>query len=90
MGYQQGALLKDDIRELVRFLFDVKAKELKVEVGGLNLLEPEAGRSAGSPRPRRSSSPARFYEELRGVADGAGLDVQDVIVANFIPEMFHC
>ena len=30
MGYQQGALLKDDINELVRFLFDVKAKELKV------------------------------------------------------------
>ena len=40
IGYQQGALLKDDIRELVRFLFDVKAKELKVEVGGLNLLNP--------------------------------------------------
>ena len=24
------------------------------------------------------------------MADGAGLDVQDVIVANFIPELFHC
>src|SRR5947199_389056 len=30
MGYQQGALLRDDIRELVHFLFDVKAKEMKV------------------------------------------------------------
>ena len=27
---------------------------------------------------------------MRGIADGAGLDVQDVIVANFIPELFHC
>ena len=28
MGYQQGALLRDDIREHVHFLFDVKAKEI--------------------------------------------------------------
>ena len=27
---------------------------------------------------------------MRGIADGAGLDVQDVVVANFIPELFHC
>src|SRR5262249_31555861 len=40
MGYQQGALLKDDIKALVHFLFEVKAKELKFEVGGLNLLNP--------------------------------------------------
>src|SRR5437879_1727804 len=34
MGYQQGALLKDDIKDLVHFLFDVKAKELKIKVAG--------------------------------------------------------
>ena len=27
MGYQQGALLRDDIRENVHYLFDVKGKE---------------------------------------------------------------
>ena len=43
MGYQQGALLRDDIRENVRFLFDVKAKELKVELAGLKLLDRQAG-----------------------------------------------
>ncbi len=32
MGLQHGTLLKDDIREEVRFLFDVKAKEFKPEV----------------------------------------------------------
>src|SRR5215472_13299847 len=41
MGYQQGALLRDDIRELVHFLFDVKAKEIKVELGGFKLLDPK-------------------------------------------------
>ena len=34
--------------------------------------------------------PERFFEEMRGIADGAGMDVQDIIVANFIPELFHC
>src|SRR6185437_9787644 len=41
MGYQQGALLKDEIREQIHFLFDIKARELKIEVGGLNLLNPK-------------------------------------------------
>jgi len=40
MGYQQGALLRDDIRENVRYLFEVKGKELKVELGGIKLLTP--------------------------------------------------
>ena len=89
MGYQQGALLRDDIRENVRFLFDVKAKELKVELGGLKLLDPKRvikGIAAG----QRKFVPERFFDEMRGIADGAGLDVQDVIIANFIPELFHC
>ena len=40
MGYQQGALLRDDIRENIRFLFEVKAKEVSVEVKGVKLLDP--------------------------------------------------
>jgi len=89
MGYQQGALLKDDIRENVRFLFEVKAKELKVEVGGLNLLNPKRaiqGIAAG----QKKFVPGRFYEELRGVADGSGADEKEIVAANFIPELFHC
>jgi hypothetical protein len=27
---------------------------------------------------------------MRGIADGAGVDVQDIVIANFIPELFHC
>ncbi len=89
MGYQQGALLRDDIRELVHFLFDVKAKEMKVELGGIKLLEPKQI-IRGIVATQRKHIPERFFEEMRGVADGAGMDVQDIIVANFIPELFHC
>src|SRR5206468_1842137 len=89
MGYQQGALLKNDIRELVHFLLEVKAKELKVQVGGINLLNPKRA-IGGIAATQKKFVPARFYEELRGVADGSGVDYQDAVVANFIPEMFHC
>ncbi|MFO0910956.1 MAG: C45 family peptidase [Isosphaeraceae bacterium] len=89
MGYQQGALLKDDIKELVHFLFEVKAKELKVEIGGINLLNPKRA-IGGIAATQKKHVPARFYEEMKGIADGAGMDPQDIIAANFIPEMFHC
>ena len=89
MGYQQGAMLKSDIRELVSFLFDVKAKELKVQIGGVNLLNPKRA-IGGIAATQKKHVPERFYEEMQGIADGAEMNLQDIIVANFIPEMFHC
>ena len=90
MGYQQGAPCSvTTSRENVRYLFDVKAKEMKVELGGIKLLDPKRvikGIVAG----QRKFVPERFFDEMRGIADGAGLDVHDIIVANFIPELFHC
>lgn len=90
MGFQQGALLKEDIRELVRFLFDVKAKELKINVGGLKVQPDAKAIIAGIAAGQRKYVPPRFFEEMRGVADGAGMSVDEIVVANFIPEMFHC
>lgn len=89
MGYQQGALLKTDVNELVRYLLDVKAKELKIQVGGLNLLNP-ARAISGIAATQKKYVPPRFHDELRGLAEGSGVPLQDAIVANFIPEMFHC
>jgi hypothetical protein len=89
MGYQQGALLRDDIRENIRFLFEVKAKEITLEVKGMKLLDPKRV-IQGIVSQQRKYMPERFFEEMRGIADGAGVDVQDVVVANFIPELFHC
>jgi hypothetical protein len=89
MGYQHGALLRDDIRECVRFLFEVKAKEAKIELGGVKLLDPKRV-IRGIVAQQRKHVPQRFFEEMRGVADGAGLDVEEIVIANFIPELFHC
>jgi hypothetical protein len=89
MGFQQGVLLRDDIRAGVHYLFDVKGKELKVELGGLKLLDPKRVIS-GIAAQQKKHVPPRFFEEMQGIADGAGMNVQDIVVANFIPELFHC
>jgi hypothetical protein len=89
MGYQQGSLLRDDIRENVHYLFDVKSKEMKVEMAGISLVDPKK-MIAGIAATQKKFIPARFFEEMKGIADGAGMEVQDIITANFIPEMFHC
>lgn len=34
--------------------------------------------------------PARYKEELAGLADGAGMDRRTVMLANVFPELFHC
>lgn len=95
MGYQQGALLKNDVHDLVRFLFDVKAKEfseqLKLDVGPLGSLKPDAKAIITMiTQIQRPYVPERFFEELRGLADGSGVPYQDIVAANFIPELFHC
>jgi len=89
MGYQQGALLRDDIRENVHYLFDVKSKELNFGMAGITLANPKKI-IAGIVETQRKFIPGRFFEEMKGIADGAGMDLQDIVIANFIPELFHC
>ena len=64
MGYQQGALLRDDIRENVHYLFDVKGKEIEVELGGVKLLDPKRVIS-GIAAQQRKYVPERFFDNAR-------------------------
>lgn len=88
MGYQHGALLKEDIQENIHYLFEVKAKDATVEFLGQKFSPKQLVSliAAG----QRAHVPERFREELRGLADGAGCSLDDAIAANFIPELFHC
>jgi isopenicillin-N N-acyltransferase-like protein len=96
MGYQHGVLLKDEIHAMVRFLFDVKAKEfseqLQLDLGnGLLKLKPDAKAIIGTITAiQKKHIPPAHLEEIRGVADGANIDYDEILRANFIPELFHC
>ncbi len=90
MGRQHGVLLKDDIRAQVRFLFDVKAKEFKPELLGIKIPVDAQRLILTIAANQRKFVPARFHEELEGIAEGSGVALDEIIAANFIPEMFHC
>ena len=90
IGRQHGVLLKDDIREQVRYLFDVKAKEFKPELLGIKVPLDAKRLILTIAQNQRAFVPARFHEELAGIAEGSGVALDEIIAANFIPEMFHC
>lgn len=88
IGYQHGALLKEECRGLLAHLFETKAKEATVRVLGMELGPKEAIRLIH--QIQKSYLPERFVEEMRGLADGAEVDLESVLLANLIPELFHC
>lgn len=88
MGFQHGALLKDHIRENVRYLFEVKGRERTLKFLGLELGPKDLIARIAAVQHRHV--PQWFHEELAGLAAGADCPLEDVIVANFLPELFHC
>lgn len=88
MGFQHGALLKEHIRENIRYLFEVKGRERTVKFLGLEIGPKDLISRIAAVQHRHV--PEWFHEELAGLAAGAECPLQDVIVANFIPELFHC
>lgn len=88
MGYQHGVLLRESVRKNFDTLINVKGKTALAEWGPITV----------TPRPliemivkvQEPYVPPRYFDELRGLAEGAGIPLADARVGNFIPEMFHC
>jgi len=81
MGYQHGALLKEEIRlgaTLIRTVGRVAWKKDFVK----------SSREAWE----RSSAhiPQKYKEELEGMAEALGMPVEEVQEFNIFPELFHC
>jgi isopenicillin-N N-acyltransferase like protein len=87
MGYQHGALLKESVGENMHNIVGILAAE-SFHLGPLTL----------KPRPlvdslveqQRQFVPPKYFEELHGLAAGAGVPLADVQAGNFLPELFHC
>lgn len=78
MGLQQGSLLADAIRGLVEaYLYQHLVHDLGVSQPLL----------AAYARVIDASVPAELRWEMRGIADGAGLAYQDVLLLNIIPDV---
>lgn len=87
MGYQQGALLKESIRQNMHNILVVKADE-EVKLGLVSVKPRTLLESINTIQ--KKYVPQKFYDEMEGLAAGAELKPRDVVAANFIPELFHC
>jgi hypothetical protein len=89
MGYQHGALLKEHVRQNLHHMLVVKAKEAPtVKIGPVTMNVRNAINMI-----LKTQEPyvdQRYFDEIDGVAAGAGVDAYDGRAANFIPELFHC
>ena len=85
IGYQHGVLLAPEVKRLV---------ELVLYVGGLYYAIdrgewfPDALRSAWKRLGPHVDE--EYVAEMKGLAEGAGLDEEEVLMANIYPEFFHC
>lgn len=87
IGYQHGALLKEDVRQNMHYLLDVKGTT-PVKLGPVSLSPRVAIESIVKIQER--FVPAKYFQEMEGLAAAADLPVKDVRAGNFIPELFHC
>ena len=88
MGYQHGALLKEHVHENMGFLMDELNSPTLVELGVFKVNPRSVIR--GICEFQRKHIPPSYYEELAGLAAGAELDVDDIRIGNFLPELMHC
>ena len=87
MGYQQGALFKEHIRQNMKALLIDRAQQT-VKLGLVSVKPRSVIDSITTIQ--KPFVPQKYFDEMRGLAAGAELKTADVIAGNFIPELFHC
>ena len=87
MGYQHGALLKDRARTNFENILSMDEGK-KIELGPITVRPTDAIKTIVGMQ--REFVPPEYFEELAGLSAGSGIKLDDVRVANFIPELFHC
>lgn len=86
-GYTHGKMLQEKIRKNIHDFIDSKSASSHFDQ------EKFATRSMklvlSLPR-LRAHIPQKFFDEMRGVADGADVAYEKIEMLNLFPEMFHC
>jgi len=85
MGRQHGTLMKKQVRHLVdQMLFGVGVGS-SFEKGSWFFGELESAEKRVAP-----FTDERYFREMDALASAAGLPREEVRIANFFPELFHC
>ncbi|MBI1387503.1 MAG: peptidase C45 [bacterium] len=85
MGYQHGVLLKDHVRANLLSIVDNQTDKGKSpEYQMYKMLR------GGMQKRLMPHIPERYLEEMRGLAEGSGLEYEQILTGNLFPEAFHC
>ncbi len=87
MGYQQGALLKDHVKQNLEYVVLEKGTQ---EVGWGPLKVKPRDVIDGIVRGQRKYVPQKYHDEMAGLAAASGMSLKDIQAGNFLPELFHC
>ena len=87
MGYQHGALLRERAQANFGNILGMD-DDKKIALGPIEVRPTDAIKTILGIQ--KQFVPPQYFEELRGLSEGSGIPLQDVQVANFIPELFHC
>jgi isopenicillin-N N-acyltransferase like protein len=88
MGRQHGELLRERVQKNLQHLLEIKGEAALFELGPLRIKPRQAIETII--KVQEPFVPKKYFEELRGLADGAQVPLADARAANFIPELFHC
>jgi isopenicillin-N N-acyltransferase like protein len=83
MGYQHGKLLKDQVQRNIQFYIDKTEKNDSVPAGRVKEFLQHIPQVL-------KHTPERFIEEMKGLAEGAEVPFEKIVLLNLFPEMFHC
>jgi len=81
MGVQHGKLMSREINENIKKYLGSQSDKLKSEKTSMFLSFIPTF---------LSHLPKKYLEEMQGVADGAKVNIEKIILLNLFPEMFHC
>jgi isopenicillin-N N-acyltransferase like protein len=85
MGLQHGRLLREQARTNLQRIIDNQEELGRSDEYQAYLMMRDLMHDM-----LRKHIPARFTEELRGLAEGAGIPFEQVEAGNLFPEAFHC
>ncbi|MCX8038231.1 MAG: C45 family autoproteolytic acyltransferase/hydrolase [Candidatus Sumerlaeia bacterium] len=85
MGYQHGVLLRPQIQQMLARLYAIGAAQALLDPKKPALLKIREAYERCLPH-----IPKDILEELRGVAAGSSVSLEQITTANMIPELFHC
>ena len=88
MGWQHGTLLRERVRANAHHLLKKKGDVALAAAGPVKLKPTHVLRLILAIQ--QPHVPQRYFDEMQGLADAAGMDAADVRMLNFIPELFHC